>query len=89
MPITAHSILEELIIYLCNEEARALIEIGAGADDLIDNEHLDNSPDWVFDMFDDMDIITYLYSNEYLAEDHPFHFKHWSDQQFYMEETNV
>ena len=53
------------------------------------NEHLDNSPDWVFDMFDDMDIITYLYSNEYLAEDHPFHFKHWSDQQFYMEETNV
>ena len=31
----------------------------------IDNEHLDNSENWVFDMFDDMDIITYLYSNEY------------------------
>ena len=85
MPITAHSVLEELIIYLCNEEAQALIEIGAGADDLIDNEQLDNSGDWVFDMFDDMDIITYLYSNEYLAEDHPFHFEHWSDQQFYMD----
>ena len=85
MPITAHSILEELIIYLCNKEAQALIEIGAGADDLIDNEHLDNSEDWVFDMFGDMDIITYLYSNEYLAEDHPFHFEYWSDQQFYME----
>lgn len=85
IPITAHSILEELIIYLCNEEAQALIEIGAGADDLIDDEHLDNSEDWVFDMFDDMDIITFLYSNMYLTEDHPFHFKHWSDQQFYMD----
>ena len=80
MPITAHSILEELIIYLCNEEAQALIEIGVGADNLIDNEHLDHSEDWVFDMFDDMDIITYLYSNEYLTENHPFHFEHWNDQ---------
>ena len=85
MPITAYSILEELIIYLCNKEAQALIEIGAGADDFIDNEHLDDSENWVFDMFDNMDIITYLYSNEYLAEDHPFHFEYWSDQQFYME----
>lgn len=84
MPIIAHSILEELIIYLCNEEAQAFIEIGAGADELIDNEHLNNSKDWVFDMFDDMDIITFLYSNVYLTEDHPFHFEYWSDQQFYM-----
>lgn len=84
MPIIAHSILEELIIYLCNEEAQAFIEIGAGADELIDNEHLNNSKDWVFDMFDDMDIITFLYSNVYLTEDLPFHFEHWSDQQFYM-----
>lgn len=85
MPMTAHSILEELIIYLCNEEAQALIEVGAGADDLIDNEEPDDSEDWVFIMFDDMDIITLLYSDEYLAEDHPFHFKHWGDQQFYMD----
>lgn len=84
MPIIAHSILEELIIYLCNEESQAFIEIGAGADELIDNEHLNNSKDWVFDMFDDMDIITFLYSNVYLTEDHPFHFEYWSDQQFYM-----
>jgi transcriptional regulator with XRE-family HTH domain len=82
MSMTAHSILEELIIYLCNEEAQAFIELSAGADDLMDNEYLDNSEDWVFDMFDDMDIITFLYSNQYLAEDHSFHFKHWNDQQF-------
>jgi transcriptional regulator with XRE-family HTH domain len=80
LPMTAHSILEELVIYLCNEEAQALIEVGAGADDLIDDEYLDNSENWVFEMFDDMDIITFLYSDEYLTEDHPFHFEHWSDQ---------
>lgn len=85
MSITAHSILEELIIFLCNEEARALIEIGAGADGFIDDDYLDNSEDWVFDMFGDMDIITFLYSNMYLAEDHPFHFEYWNDQQFYMD----
>ena len=84
-PITAHSVLEKLIIHLCNEEAQAFIEIGAGADDFMDNEHLDNLEDWIFDMFDDMDIITYLYSNVYLAEDHPFHFEHWSDQKFFMD----
>lgn len=85
MPLTAHSVMEELIIYLCNEEAQALIEIGAGADVPIGNEYFDNSENWVFNMFDDMDIITYLYSNKYLNENHPFHFEHWSNQQFYMD----
>ncbi len=85
MPMTAHSVMEELIIYLCNEEAQAFIEISANADALINNESLDNSENWVFDMFDDMDIITYLYSNQYLTVNHPFHFEHWSSQQFYMD----
>lgn len=84
MPMTAHSVMEELIIYLCNEEAQVFIEVSAGADNFADNEDFDALEDWVFDMFDDMDIITYLYSDKYLDEDHPFHFKHWSDQQFYM-----
>jgi transcriptional regulator with XRE-family HTH domain len=89
MPMTAHSILEELIIYLCNEEAQAFIELSAGADDSVDNEYFDDSEDWIFDMFDDMDIITFLYSNWYLDVDHPFHFEHWSDQQFYMDDSAV
>jgi hypothetical protein len=85
MPMTAHSILEELIIYLCNEEAQAFIEVGAGADGIIDNEYLDNIENWVFDMFDDMDIITFLYSNKYLSKDYPFYFEHWDDLQSYMD----
>lgn len=84
-PMTAHSILDELIIFLCNEEAQAFVEVGAGADDLIDIEYPDYPENWVFDMFDDMDIITFLYSEEYLAENHPFHFKYWSEQKFFMD----
>jgi transcriptional regulator with XRE-family HTH domain len=83
--MTAHSVLEELIIYLCNEEAQAYIEVGAGADDLADTEYDGYSEDWVFDLFDDMDILAFLYSDLYLDEDCPFHFVHWGDQQFYME----
>jgi transcriptional regulator with XRE-family HTH domain len=85
MSMIAHSILEELIIYLCNEEAQGFVEVCASADDIIDNEYLYNLENWVFDMFDDMDIITFLYSDVYLAKDHPFHFEHWGDQQFYMD----
>lgn len=85
IPMVAHSVMEELIIYLCNEEAEALIEVGAAADELDDDQEFDNSGEWVFDMFDDMDIITFLYSNEYVDEDHPFHFAHWNDQQFYTD----
>lgn len=85
LPMTAHSIMEELIIFLCNEEAKALIEVSEGADEFCDDEAFDDSADWVFDMFGDMDIITFLYSDDYLDEDHPFHFMHWHDQQFYMD----
>ncbi len=85
MPMTAHSILEELIIYLCNEEAQVFIDISTDADDFINNEEPDDLKDWVFNMFDDNDIITFLYSDIYLKEDHQFHFKHWRDQQFYMD----
>lgn len=84
IPMTAHSVMEELVIYLCNEEAKVLIELSAGADQLSDSTTFYDSEDWVFDLFDDMDIITFLYSNECLNEEHPFHFIHWNDQQFYM-----
>ena len=35
--------------------------------------------------FDDEDIITFLYSNSNLEEDHPYFFTHWNEQQFYMD----
>ncbi len=84
-PIVAHSVMEELTIYLCSEEASALIELGTDVDELEKYQDLGGYKDWVFDLFDDMDIITFLYSDEYLEEDHPYHFSHWSDQQFYID----
>ena len=40
---------------------------------------------WAFDLFDDMDIVTFLYSDFYLEQDHPYHFDHWWKEQFYCE----
>lgn len=80
--LTAHSVMQELLIYLCSEEAFALMEV---ADRFNSNDDKANFNDWVFDLFDDMDIITFLYNGLYLPEDNPYHFSHWSDQQFYMD----
>ncbi len=40
--------------------------------------------DWEFDLFDNEDSLTFLYSDYYLEKDNPFHFSHWSEQQFYV-----
>lgn len=82
----AHSVTEELLLYLCNEESTALIELSSDSDESEDEEDI-YTKEWVFDLFDDMDIINYLYSDVYLNPDHPYHFSHWNDQQFYMEST--
>ena len=84
LPMTAHSVMEELLIYLCNEEASALIELSGGLFVMEDGDAADPE-EWVFDLFDDMDIISSLYSNVYLDPDHPYHFSHWSEQQFYID----
>ena len=73
--MSVHSVLEEILIYLCNEEAKALIELF----DVID---VDEMEEWIFDFFDDMDVVTYLYSGLYLNENHIYHFSHWADERF-------
>ena len=85
----AHSVMEELLLYLCSEESTALIELSNGSDESEDEDGEDDiyTEEWVFDLFDDVDIIRFLYSDVYLAPDHPYHFSHWNDQQFYMEST--
>jgi len=79
--MVAHSVLEELILYLCNEQAKALLELSLGPEEA---EEI-NCEDWVFDLFGDMDLITFLYSGLYLQPEHPYHFSHWSDMQFYID----
>lgn len=84
----AHSVMEELLIYLCNQEAMVLIEISNENNGIADSE--DNYlEEWVFDLFDDMDIVTFLYSDVYLDSDHSYHFANWSVRQFWVEEETT
>ena len=75
--MVAHSVMEELVLYLCNEEAAALVELNDECDEVDKN--------WVFDLFGDMDVVSFLYSNRYLDSDHSYHFSHWNEWQFYTE----
>jgi transcriptional regulator with XRE-family HTH domain len=80
-PMTAHSVMEELLLYLCNEEASVLIELCNGSDE-------EDIPDeWVFDLLGDMDIVTCLYADRYLETDNSYHFLHWNDQQSCIEQS--
>ena len=59
------------------EESRMLLEDG----DYVPEEGWD---DWIFDLFDDIDIVTLLYSDHYVTKDNIYHFDYWADEQFYM-----
>ena len=80
----AHSVMEELALYLFTEEAEFLME--SMQEDMEDCgvSGIDTWQDWIFDLFDDMDIVTFLYSDDCLSEDHSYHFDHWAEEQFYM-----
>ena len=82
-PIIAHSVLEELTLYLIVEESRFLME-SIELNDESSDEYCDNQWDqWIFDIFDDMDLLTWLYSDIYLDNDNVYHFDHWLKRQFY------
>ena len=82
----AHSVIEELVLYLTNEASRFLMEemtLGFDADHH-DDEYRD---DWVFDIFDDVDLETFLYSDLFtLTPGDTYHFDHWFKQQFFVPE---
>jgi hypothetical protein len=88
IPIIAHSVIEELALYLIMEESRFLMEsmeFDGEQDDLVDYDSWD---EWIFDIFDDMDLITFLYSDMYLTNGHPYHFDRWLERQFYCEKAS-
>lgn len=77
--ITAHSVQEELLLYLSNEEAKAVFELGA------EESGFEETEDWPFELADDMDVVNFLYSDLYLEPDDPYHFSHWTEPQFYLD----
>lgn len=79
--LVAHTVLEELVLYLILEESRVLMNALTST---IEGENFERWDEWPFELFDDADIIMFLYSNWYLAEDDTYHFNHWSKAQFFL-----
>ena len=79
----AHTVMEEITLYMIMEESEFLMESIL--------PHLQSEEDatycdwnsWPYDLFDDMDVVTFLYSDSYLTKDHPYHYEHWREEQFY------
>ena len=80
----ANSVLQELAIFLFMEEAGFLMDCMLPDMEMHGVSGLDILEDWVFDMFEDMDIVTCLYSNDYLTEENIYHFDYWTKEQFYV-----
>ena len=83
--LVAHSVMEELALYLFVEASEFLMETMFDEMKLFGIEDVDEWNDWLYDVLGDMDIITWLYSNNYLDCNHTYHFSHWMEAQFYCE----
>jgi len=81
----AHSVMEELAMYLIVESAEFLMEAISAEMEAYGIEDVDMWKDWIFDLFGDMDIITCLYSDFYLTRENIYHFDHWMEEQFYCQ----
>ena len=83
----AHSVLDELVLYLVMEESRDLMEdMKFDFDPAYDEDEYFNWSEWAFDIFQDMDIVTFLYADLFtLTPDSPYHFSNWFKQQFLVE----
>jgi len=83
--LIAHRVIDELILYLIEEQSESFFEIME-----INSDTEDDFTDWsgwAFDIFDDMDIEYYLYSAlEPLQPDNTYHFDNWFKEQFYVQE---
>lgn len=80
----AHSVIQEMLIYLFVEESKFLMECMAPEMEACGISGLDMWDEWAFDLFEDMDVVTCLYSDDYLTPDHIYHFDHWAEYQFHI-----
>lgn len=90
-PITrnliAYSVIDELVLYLIMDESRAFIEDMNIEFDFEDDDEYIDCREWAFDMFDDMDVVTCLYSDFFrITPDHTYHFDNWYKEHFWVSE---
>ena len=81
-PITIRTVAEEVLLYLAVEESRFLMEEILPKIQVEEEEKWDS---WPFDLCDDMDVVTFLYSGSYITEENPYHFTHWREEQFHCD----
>ena len=74
-PIIAHSVMEELALVLIVKEADSLLEMELEAD-------REDWSEWIYDVFEDADVLTWLYSDLYVKEGQEYHFDRWMERQF-------
>lgn len=83
----AHSVMQEILIYLFDEASQFLVDSMQQEMEEHGARGLDWLDGWAFDLFDDMDVVTCLYSGGYVTPDHEYHFDHWAEDQFYIMQT--
>lgn len=79
-PFRANSVLEELVLYmivLISEEYQDFRFADSKT------QEKDDFGQWMFAILGDMDVVMYLYSEAYVEEDEIYHFKHWTEKQFF------
>lgn len=81
-PITIRTVAEEVLLCLAVEESRFLMEEFLPKIQVEEEEKWDS---WPFDLCDDMDVVTFLYSGSYITEENPYHFTHWREEQFHCD----
>ena len=84
-PFFAHSVLEELAIYLFMEESAFLMDSMYNEMKSEGINGLDMRNEWAFEMFGDIDIITFLFSGFFIDDEESYHFDNWSNRQFFIE----
>ena len=80
----AHNVMQEMAIYLFVEESKFLMECMAPEMEDCGISGMELWDEWAFDLFEDMDVVTCLYSGDYLPPDHIYHFDHWAEDQFHV-----
>jgi hypothetical protein len=81
--IIAHSVIEELALYLIVEESRLLMEdIELDTENGDDIDSYEDWDEWIYDIFGDEDLITFLYSGSYLTKSNVYHYDHWLEEFF-------
>lgn len=80
---SVHDVMQRIAIYLFMEESKFLMECMIPEMETCGVSGLDMWDEWAFDLLEDMDVVTCLYSDDYLTPNHIYHFDHWSEYQFY------